>query len=170
MVFHNNFIDNYQQARGRGYNLDGGYPTGGNYWNTYADVDLYSGPYQSETGSDGIWDKPYLLSYCTDRYPLVDPWTGIYRRMTVETRAYKIFINETSFNALTESNMTITSLDLNVSRENLTVNASGHIGCTDFLNITIPKQMLDDQPSTSWIINIAEASPLQTRITENTII
>ena len=75
--YHNNFIDNTQQASYSSINVwDDGYPSGGNYWSDYTDVDLYSGPYQNETGSDGIWDHPYVIdANNTDRYPLVNPWT-----------------------------------------------------------------------------------------------
>ena len=55
---------------------DDGYPSGGNYWSDCTDVDLYSGPYQNEAGSDGIWDHPYVIDADNqDRYPLVNPWT-----------------------------------------------------------------------------------------------
>jgi PKD repeat protein len=48
---------------------DDGYPSGGNYWNDYAGTDLYSGPYQNETGSDGIGDTWYPVG---DHYPLMN--------------------------------------------------------------------------------------------------
>jgi len=52
------------------------YPSGGNYWSNYAGVDLYSGPYQNETGSDGIGDTPHVLTLNNqDNYPLVNPWS-----------------------------------------------------------------------------------------------
>jgi len=171
LVFHNNFVDNTIQIRGYLHAdafIDGGYPTGGNYWNTYADIDVYSGPYQNETGSDGIWDHSYRggTSRCIDRYPLTDPWTGIYRRVIIETIVHQISINETTFYVTTESNMTVTCLDFNITQKKLTVNASGHIGSTDFINITIPKQMLKAEPA-NWIINITDASSIQTHIKEN---
>jgi parallel beta-helix repeat protein len=82
VCYHNNCINNTQHAystpAGHDNSWDDGYPSGGNYWSDYADVDLYSGPYQSETGSDGIWDHPYAIEvYEQDRYPLVDPWTPV---------------------------------------------------------------------------------------------
>jgi len=49
---------------------DNGYPSGGNYWSDYAGEDIYSGPYQNETGSDGIGDTPYS----GDHYPLMNSW------------------------------------------------------------------------------------------------
>jgi len=56
---------------------DNGYPSGGNYWSDYTDVDNYSGSYQNETGSDGIWDHPHTIDANNqDRYPLVyPPWS-----------------------------------------------------------------------------------------------
>jgi hypothetical protein len=55
---------------------DDGYPSGGNYWSDYTGVDLYSGPYQNETSSDGIGDTPYDIDENNvDHYPLMKPWT-----------------------------------------------------------------------------------------------
>ena len=78
--YHNNFIDNtFQVDSFNSTNAwDNGYPSGGNYWSDYTDVDLYSGPDQDVPGSDGIWDHPYTIDVDnTDRYPLVEPWTPI---------------------------------------------------------------------------------------------
>lgn len=88
VIYHNNFINNiYRQVMIGSMNLwDNGYPSGGNYWTDYTGVDLYGGPYQNETGSDGIGDTPYMLSECIDpdvppewkdqrdKYPLMKPW------------------------------------------------------------------------------------------------
>jgi parallel beta-helix repeat protein len=72
--FHNNLIDNTQEAyvgEGSTNAWDNGYPSGGNYWSDYTDVDEFSGVYQNTTGSDGIWDNPYIIdSNNMDRYPL----------------------------------------------------------------------------------------------------
>jgi len=54
---------------------DDGYPSGGNYWSDYTGADLCNGPYQNETGSDGIGDSPYIIDENnTDSYPLMNPW------------------------------------------------------------------------------------------------
>jgi parallel beta-helix repeat protein len=78
VIYHNNFLDNtYQVTCYSTPNMwDDDYPSGGNYWSDYTDVDLYSGPYQNETGSDGIGDTPYII-YGTnqDNYPLMEPWS-----------------------------------------------------------------------------------------------
>jgi len=80
VLFWNNFIDNAVQAYdecSNYWNLS--YPIG-NYWSDYTGVDLYQGPYQNETGSDGIGDTPYIIDANTmDHYPLmalydIMPW------------------------------------------------------------------------------------------------
>ena len=77
VIYHNNFLNNTRQAGANSKNIwDDGYPSGGNYWSDYAGVDQYSGPYQNETGSDGIGDTPYVLDENNvDHYPLMNPWT-----------------------------------------------------------------------------------------------
>ncbi len=55
---------------------DDGYPSGGNHWSDYAGVDLLSGPFQNETGCDGIGDTPYAIdAENKDNYPRLKPWT-----------------------------------------------------------------------------------------------
>ncbi|MEM2569530.1 MAG: hypothetical protein QXT67_06305, partial [Candidatus Bathyarchaeia archaeon] len=50
-------------------------PSGGNYWSDYTGADLYSGPYQNMTGSDGLGDAPYIIDADNrDRYPLMKPY------------------------------------------------------------------------------------------------
>ena len=83
LIYHNAFV--YNEYNAESYELskeirwDNGYPSGGNYWNDYKDRSpyatvIYSGPYQNETGSDGIWDYPYYIDYNNvDYYPLVHP-------------------------------------------------------------------------------------------------
>jgi parallel beta-helix repeat protein len=77
-LFHNNFINNTYQAWSdldTTSTWDNGYPSGGNYWSDYKGTDLFSGPYQNITGSDGIGDKPYVIDANNrDRYPLMNPY------------------------------------------------------------------------------------------------
>jgi len=78
---HNNFIGNHQQvSRDDPHTIniwDDGYPSGGNYWSDYNGTDLFSGPYQNVTGSDGIGDTPYVIEDNQDNYPLISPWTPV---------------------------------------------------------------------------------------------
>ena len=81
-IFNNNFLAPLfvEQSINR---WDNGYPSGGNYWSDYAGFDLYSGPYQNETGRDCIGDTPYTIDENNqDLYPLIypypiDPWGDI---------------------------------------------------------------------------------------------
>ncbi|MEM3773463.1 MAG: NosD domain-containing protein [Candidatus Bathyarchaeia archaeon] len=79
IIYHNNFIGNVKQAGSYSGSInlwDDDYPSGGNYWSDYTGVDLYSGPYQNETGSDGIGDTSYVIdAYNVDHYPLMKPWS-----------------------------------------------------------------------------------------------
>jgi parallel beta-helix repeat protein len=79
-IYHNDLINNEQQTllSGSFYNAwDDGYPYGGNYWSDYGGVDMKSGPFQNETGSDGIGDTSYMINgNSTDNYPLMKPCVG----------------------------------------------------------------------------------------------
>jgi parallel beta-helix repeat protein len=83
-IYHNNFVNNTPQVYSDMYptttgSFDNGYPSGGNYWSNYNGTDLFSGPHQNETGSDGIGDTPYVIyanntPWRQDNYPLMKPW------------------------------------------------------------------------------------------------
>jgi parallel beta-helix repeat protein len=83
--YHNNFVSNQAGPAYTPYweasvdSWDNGYPSGGNYWNDFANFDIYSGPSQNLLGCDGIWDQMRMLDEGTwDHYPLVYPWsTGL---------------------------------------------------------------------------------------------
>ncbi len=78
LFFHNNFINNSNSfiCKVPGNIWNKAYPLGGNYWSRYAGSDLYSGPYQNETGSDGIGDTSYFVSLNNfDYFPLMNPWS-----------------------------------------------------------------------------------------------
>jgi parallel beta-helix repeat protein len=82
-VYHNNFIDQYQEVSQGAYSAliladysgsslwDSGYPSGGNYYNDY----LIRYPNASEINNSGIGNIPYQVSInsnLTDRYPLLE--------------------------------------------------------------------------------------------------
>jgi len=73
--YHNYFINNANQVYVEPDNpntWDDNYPSGGNHWSDYTDVDQYSGPDQNELGSDEIWDHPYIIDENNqDNYPIV---------------------------------------------------------------------------------------------------
>ena len=79
ILYHNNFIENSVQASVDPASFTTAwnepYSSGGNYWSDYNGSDVFSGPYQNETGSDGIGDTPYIMdNNNTDHYPLMNPY------------------------------------------------------------------------------------------------
>jgi len=80
VIYHNNLVENTKQVLSlNSINMwDNGYPSGGNYWSDYVDVDAYGGPFQNETGSDGIWDHSYTINENNrDNYPLAILWPPV---------------------------------------------------------------------------------------------
>jgi hypothetical protein len=79
VIHHNSFVGNTQQAYPVNLfnaNWDYDYPSGGNYWSNYNGPDFYSGPYQNESGSDGIGDTTYVVDGNNiDHYPLMNSLT-----------------------------------------------------------------------------------------------
>ncbi|UCE38590.1 MAG: right-handed parallel beta-helix repeat-containing protein [Thermoplasmata archaeon] len=92
IIYHNNFIDNVDQADDFGPDnvWDNGYPSGGNYWSNFDEpgegaYDGYKGPNQDEfiAEGDGIVDQgppvggknPYFIDFVDsqDYYPLIEP-------------------------------------------------------------------------------------------------
>jgi len=73
--YHNNFINNTENAYDRGNNIwDNGYPSGGNYWDDYAFDDNNHGENQDIPGYDRIGDEPYIISGGSnkDNYPVTE--------------------------------------------------------------------------------------------------
>lgn len=113
---HNSFLTNAVQAHTQAsftnvWNSE--YPSGGNYWSDYTGADLFSGPYQNETGEDGIGDTLYVIDVNnTDHYPLMGPWTMAGTNVTVvhSTGVSLTFENVTS-SGITTVNETQTAPD-----------------------------------------------------------
>jgi parallel beta-helix repeat protein len=109
-IYHNHFVNNAQQAYSSGSISvwDDGYPSGGNYWSDYDGIDLYSGPHQKETGSDGIGDTPYVIDEDNqDNYPLMKPYpwdphdvgiTSVTTSKNIVGQGYNASINVIMFN------------------------------------------------------------------------
>jgi len=151
-IYHNSFINNTVQTYlASVYNWDDGYPSGGNYWSNHDGVDLNSGPYQNQTGSDGIGDTPhraaqevvprilppeeyerFLNQY--DRYPLAAP-IGIWNVGNWNNTLYSVDV---------VSNSSISSFYFNpgATRPFISFSVSGDVGTAGFCRITIPKQLL----------------------------
>jgi len=107
---------------------DGGYPEGGNYWSDYEGEDEHSGPFQNETGSDGIGDTPYAVGVANvDNYPLV----GTFSNFTATQQD----------NVLIISNSTISDFQFNGTA--ITFNAQGLSGAIGFCRTCIPVTLMN---------------------------
>jgi parallel beta-helix repeat protein len=130
-IFHNNFVNNNVQVYSTSDSAniwDGGYPSGGNYWSDYNGTDLKTGPYQNETGSDGIGDTPYIIdSSNQDNLPLMGMFSDF---------------NATSqYHVQAICNSTISDFQFNGTA--ISFNASGENGTTGFCTICIPTALIN---------------------------
>ena len=133
IIHHNNFINNTMQAASRNPNntWDDGYPSGGNYWSDYDGMDLYSGPFQNETGSDGIGDTPYVIDGDNqDNFPLIGPWTP------VSSGSTNISKGGETYPFLVNSNATI--LDFQETPGSIKLKVSGETGTSGYVRIIQP--------------------------------
>lgn len=74
LIYHNTLYENGNNAYDDGINQwDSSHPGGGNYYDDYTGVDVYSGINQNKPGIDGIGDTPYIIVGTSnmDRYPLM---------------------------------------------------------------------------------------------------
>jgi parallel beta-helix repeat protein len=128
--YHNNFLDNTLQVVSGGQTSvwDNGYPSGGNYWSHYRGTDLFNGPNQNQTGSDGIGDSPYVIDANNiDRYPLMGPYLSLY------SSAAEALISCISNSTISGFQLTGTTISFDVS---------GEPGTTGFCTLTIPHSTL----------------------------
>jgi len=130
--YHNNLIDNilqvYIETPGYSNFWDSGYPFGGNYWSNYFDVDLYSGPFQNEIGSDGIGDTAYEIDANNqDNYPVIGTFS--------EFKATPEYYVQTICNSsISDFQFNGTAISFNVTGENDT---------TGFCRICIPTALMN---------------------------
>jgi parallel beta-helix repeat protein len=111
------------------------YPLGGNYWSDYSGVDLKSGPYQNQTGSDGVGDTPYVIDpYNQDNYPLM---------ALISTYDAGVWHGETC-NIIVLSNSTISDFQLHQEQGMISFNVAGDESTSGFCRITIPNTIVND--------------------------
>jgi parallel beta-helix repeat protein len=144
----NNFVNNNIQVHSEiSENFwDDGYPSGGNYWSNYAGIDLYSGPYQNETGSDGICDSFYNIDENNqDNYPLM----GIFYDFEVVGLYGEIFhVQVISNSTVSELNLVVWLSSpneyLQPGQEFLQFYVEGENATRGFCRVTIPRALLND--------------------------
>ncbi|MFX1266300.1 MAG: nitrous oxide reductase family maturation protein NosD, partial [Promethearchaeota archaeon] len=135
-VYHNNLIGNkYVQAMESDNVInfwDSGYPSGGNYWSDHTSLDSYSGPYQNNTGSDGIGDTPYVIGYyeSRDKYPLMSPWSSTSIRNTSFTKGGENYDVEVISN--------VTVVDFTETPGSMKLSVTGESGTSGYVRIIQP--------------------------------
>jgi parallel beta-helix repeat protein len=96
LIYHNNFINNTNQAwdsTDNGNQWNETYPIGGNFWSDYEGFDNYSGFNQDISGSDGFGDLPYTIDLNSkDKYPLMEP--------TLDTLPPRIYLISSTNNSI----------------------------------------------------------------------
>lgn len=135
-IYHNDFVNNRVNAYSWQMNVwDDGYPSGGNYWSDYVDVDNFNGPYQNITGSDGIWDHPYAIEQSNkDMYPLTELWVAS------KTCNVTWGVGMEPFYVTTSCIQRVASVNLNPGGPlSFVIYAGGSGTC----NVTIPRNRLD---------------------------
>jgi parallel beta-helix repeat protein len=122
-IYHNNFINNPQQASASSDSLnnvwDDGYPSGGNYWSNYAGVDA---------NMDGIGDTFHQInSIITDHYPLKGRFSDF-----PATLAYHV---------TTVCNSTISVFEFDQANRIISFNVTGGAGI-GFCRVCIPHALM----------------------------
>ncbi|MEA2090720.1 MAG: NosD domain-containing protein, partial [Thermoproteota archaeon] len=141
LFYHNNFVNNtfFQVETLALADWDNGVE--GNYWSDYIGTDLYHGPCQNETGSDGIGDTGYVIvGIMADRYPLMEPWS-LTRTFTVN-----------SSQVLITCNCTVASFNFSQQLKQISFFITGPQNSSAFCNVTIPKELLAPSASESWLV------------------
>jgi hypothetical protein len=143
-IFHNNFLNNTNQVSDFGSfnSYDDGYPSGGNFWGNYAGQDLLSGPYQNETGSDGILDVGYPSGNPLDRYPFGSPLTEI-----------EVTAGGSSFFLQISTDANVTGYFLNDTAKSINLMVQPDTSGNDSCRITIPRGLLSTNDTSEWRVS-----------------
>ncbi|MGD0494884.1 MAG: NosD domain-containing protein [Candidatus Bathyarchaeia archaeon] len=137
LIFHNNLInDTSPAAQAPGINFwNTAYPSGGNYWSKYNGTDFYSGPYQNETGSDGVGDTSFSVFVGNiDLYPLMAPCG------TFDAGSW----NETACNVYVVSNSSVSGFQADITQKTLSFNVTGSESTAGFSRVAIPNIIVQD--------------------------
>lgn len=133
--YHNNFIDqimietdeaNFWSRSGEG-----------NYWGSYKGQDLHSGPYQNESGSDGIADESYQVGTNNrDDYPLMGTFSEFEIPKGNQTYQVNIICNSTTSNLRFETGR-------ETGNRMITFDANGPAGSEGFCRMMISTSLMD---------------------------
>ena len=150
-IYHNNFFNNKYQVLSDSMNL-WNHNAEGNYWSDYNGTDIYHGPYQNVTGSDGIGDTPYLIETKNqDNYPLMGKFSD-----------FRVAWKDKTYHATTICNSIISNFRFEVERETgnkiMSFNVTGKNGTVGFCRVMIPIELMNY----SYIVLIDEEEVIPT--------
>jgi parallel beta-helix repeat protein len=155
IIHHNNLINNTMHGLiGTINTWEGGYPSGGNYWSDYEGLDAYNGPYQNETGSDGIGDTSYFVGKwvnpgraCSSE--ALDQWDQ-YPLMASITLSDAGTWDGVSYSVGVVSNSTVSDLNFNPDDCLISFNVTGPEDTVGFCRVTIPNKLLWCNDPDQW--------------------
>jgi len=134
-IWKNNIIDNdLWLVSNLPNSWDNGYAEGGNHWSPYTDVDVFSGPGQNISGSDGIWDNPVNLTQGgnnVDHYVLVNPTKPIVRDFEPYGLSVEVY-----------SNSSVSEFQFDEMERMISFNVSGQTGTGGFCDVAVPDDLL----------------------------
>jgi hypothetical protein len=97
----------------------------------YSDVDLFCGPSQNVSGSDGIWDHPYVIyGENVDNYPLTGSWIEVSIEETNVSRGGDAYTVQVTSNA--------TYFKIMETPGSIKLNVSGETGTSGYVRIVQP--------------------------------
>ncbi|MCK4481777.1 right-handed parallel beta-helix repeat-containing protein, partial [Candidatus Bathyarchaeota archaeon] len=139
-IYHNNFLNNLQQAStatASSNTWNSSYPSGGNHWSDYTGTD---------PDGDGIGNTPYIIdAQNQDNYPHMNP---IPRRITVTVDSQEYEMAMESDAVLTQIAATESSLHFDVT---------GSTGQTAYVNASFPVGL--NKTAIKVYVNEAELTP-----------
>lgn len=161
VFFYNNLVENLQQAYT--YNSINFWDHGneGNYWSDHIGVDIYSGPYRNETGSDGIGDSAYII---TPPGTPIDELQFDYYPLMGEFYDLTAISEEKTYNITVVSNSTISEFRFEIGPETgnklIRFDVSGKDSAIGFCRIMIPIELMQYP----YVVLVDEEETVPTRI------
>ena len=181
-IYHNNFIENFQQVAlpevestfsKLSYVWDDlfcvSYPSGGNHWSDYDGTDLLSGPYQNETGSDGIGDTAYTIyAYLPDNYPyptlvIIDSYPLMAPISFFDAGTW----DEVTYYVHTISNSTVSDFNFNPDNYLISFNVNGTDDTVGFCRAAIPKELMWCDDLEAWNVTVNGDPPTYLKAMED---
>jgi len=134
-IYHNN-LNNIRQASSPELKNAWDYEGEGNFWSDYTGVDMYSGPYQNETGSDGIGDTEYVIDVNNkDYFPLMGRFSSF--NVTLRQETYQV--NVISNSAISDFEFTIGE---ETGNKIIRFNATSQDGEDGFCRVDLPTNLI----------------------------